>query len=55
MKVLYILKQDPDSTAQKMIDEQKKTTDLTVIDMRTNKNYDEIIDLVATSDKVVTW
>ncbi len=55
MKVLYILKQDTDSTAQKLIDEQKKNADVNVIDMRNNKNYDEIIDLVITSDMVITW
>jgi hypothetical protein len=54
-KVLYILKQDPDATAQKLIDEHKKTENVTVIDLRTDKDYGRIIDMVAGSDKVITW
>lgn len=55
MKVLYILKQDLDATGQAILDVQKQAADVTVVDIRTNRNYDEIIDLVASSDKVVTW
>ncbi len=55
MKVLYILKQDPDATAQTIIDEQKQIADVTVVDMRTDKNYDGIIDLVTKSDKIISW
>jgi hypothetical protein len=54
-KVLYILKQDPDATAQKLINEHKKTENVTVIDLRNDKDYDRIIDLVAGSDKIITW
>ncbi len=55
MKVLYILKQDPNATAQIFMDEQKKIADVTVIDLRTNKNYDEIISQVEANDKIITW
>jgi sulfur transfer complex TusBCD TusB component (DsrH family) len=55
MKVLYLIKQDIDSTGQKIIDEQKQIADVTVIDLRTNKNYDEIVDLITSCDKVITW
>ncbi len=55
MKVLYILKQDLGETGQKLVDEHKKSAEVNIIDMRSNKNYDEIIDQVAASDKVITW
>lgn len=54
-KILYILKQDPDATAQKLISEHSKTENVRVIDLRTDKDYDKIIDMVAGSDKVITW
>ncbi|MBF0472242.1 MAG: hypothetical protein HQK91_02075 [Nitrospirae bacterium] len=54
-KIIYILKQDPNATAQQLINEHKKTENVTVIDLRTDKDYDRIIDMVAGSDKVITW
>lgn len=38
-----------------MIENHKKKADVTVIDMRENKNYEEIIDKVFDNDKVITW
>jgi len=55
MKVLYILKQEPDETAKKLIEEHKKAADVTVVDMRKDKDYDKIIDLVVSNDKVISW
>lgn len=55
MKVLYILKESPIETEKKIIEEQKKLADVTVIDLKADKDYDKIIDLVTQSDKVVSW
>ncbi|KWT79383.1 MAG: hypothetical protein H7843_09655 [Nitrospirota bacterium] len=54
-KVLYILKQEPDATAKTIIETQKTLADVTVIDMRTDKDYDKIIGEVVSSDKIITW
>ncbi|KJR40905.1 hypothetical protein MCHI_003198 [Candidatus Magnetoovum chiemensis] len=55
MKVVYILKETPNATGQKLIDAQKKLADVTVIDMKNDKDYSRIIDLVVSSDKVITY
>jgi len=55
MKLLYIFKKEPSATINNMIESHKKKADVTIIDMRENKNYDEIIDKVFESDKVITW
>jgi hypothetical protein len=55
MKVLYLIKQDPDETLKKMMDEQKKSNEVTVVDIRENKDYGQIVDLMAQSDKVISW
>ncbi len=54
-KVLFLLKQEPDNTAKTIIEVQKTLADVTVIDMRTDKNYDKIIDEAVSSDKIITW
>ncbi len=55
MKILYLLKQDLDSTAQTIVDEHKKTNEVSIVDIRENKNYDEIIELVESNEKVISW
>lgn len=55
MKVLCLLKQTPAASGAKIIETLKQNAEVTVVDMRTNKNYDEIIDLITSSDKVMTW
>ncbi|GAB4423007.1 MAG: hypothetical protein OHK0032_18270 [Thermodesulfovibrionales bacterium] len=55
MKILYILKQDPDGTVKKTMDVHRKNNEVTVVDIRDNKDYDQIIDLIASSDKVISW
>jgi len=54
MKILYIIKQDPEPTMRKIMDEHKKMGDVTVVDVRTEKDYSKIVDLIASSDKVVS-
>ena len=54
MKVLYFIKDEPGDTLKAFIDEHKKTVEVTVVDVRSNKNYDEIIDLIDRSDKVIS-
>lgn len=55
MKVLYILKQEPDETLKTVMEEHKKAGDVTVVDLRKDKDYDRIVDLIAESDKVISW
>jgi len=55
MKILYLLKQEADETLKKIIEEHKKSNEVTIIDINKNKNYDEIVDSIFASDKVIAW
>ncbi len=56
MKILYILKQkEADDTVKKLIEEHKKSNEVTVINVNENKKYDQLVDLIASSDKVISW
>ncbi len=55
MKILYILKQEPDATLKKIMEAHKKGNDVTVVDLKQNKDYARIVDLVFSSDKVISW
>lgn len=55
MKILYLMKQEPDETITKIIAEHKKAHEVTVVDIKENKDYGKIIDLIASTDKVISW
>jgi len=54
MKVLYLLRDEPDETGNKIIEEHKKLNEVTIININENKNYDEIVDAIASNDKVIS-
>ncbi|GBD98343.1 hypothetical protein BMS3Abin07_00355 [bacterium BMS3Abin07] len=55
MKILYILRNDIDTSGGEFLEEHKKNHEVTIIDIRENKNYEQIVDLIASSDKVISW
>jgi hypothetical protein len=55
MKILYILKQDPDDTVTDFIEAHRRSNEVNVIDIRQNKNYSHTIDLIENSDKIISW
>jgi len=55
MNILYLLRSNPDDTGSKIIDEHKKSHTVTIINLNENKNYDEIVDAIASNDKVIAW
>ncbi len=55
MKVLYILKNDPDETGKTFIETNRKDHDVTVVDLRENKDYSGLVDLIEASDSVICW
>jgi len=55
MKVLYLLRNEPDETGNKIIEEHKKSNEVTIININENKNYDEIVDAIESNDKVISW
>lgn len=55
MKILYLLRSRPDSTCQTLMDEHRKSHEVTVIDLAAEKDYDKIVDALDASDKVISW
>lgn len=55
MKVVYILKKDADETAQSIINEHRKEHDVTVIDIRIEKDYVRIVNHIRDADNVISW
>lgn len=55
MKLLYLLKRDIDSTLQDFIDVHRKSHEVTIIDVREEKDYDRIIDVIFSTDRVISW
>ncbi len=55
MKILYLLKKDPDETAQELIAAHQQRHDVTILDLRKEKRYAGIVDLIDSSDKVISW
>lgn len=55
MKILYLIKQEPDETLKKILDVHKKGNEVTVVNLKENKKYDQIVDLIFSSDKVISW
>jgi hypothetical protein len=55
MKILYVTTKDLDATEQKIVDGQKKSNEASTFDLRTEKDYDRLVDLVEGSDKVISW
>ena len=55
MKILYLLKQDPDPTGKKLMEAHKKGNDVTVVKLQENKDYGKIVDLIFSTDKIISW
>ena len=55
MKLLYIVKSEATETLSSMMESHKKDAEVTVINLRENKKYREIIQQVFANDKVITW
>jgi hypothetical protein len=55
MKIVYILKQEPDRTVQAIIDETSGLADVTIVKLPEYPDYDSLVDLIENCDRVVTW
>ncbi len=55
MKILYIVKNDLDGTAGKILAAHRASHQVTVFDIREDKDYRRLMDLIASSDKVISW
>ncbi len=55
MKILYVLKRDPDKTLQNIMGVHRKAHDLTVIDIRKDKDYIRLVDMIEYCDRIISW
>lgn len=55
MKILHILKTEPEDSVKKIIEEHRKGNDVEVLSMNGNKNYDLIVEFIEKADKVIAW
>ena len=55
MNILYLLRKTPDDTVNQLIEEQKKSNNVSVISIIDNKNYDEIVEAIFSNDKIISW
>ena len=55
MKILYIVKNELDKTAEAMLEQHRKDADVTIIEMTADKDYDNIVTQVFDNDKVICW
>lgn len=55
MRVLYLVKEDADRTLNTLIEENRKSHDVTVIDLRAHKGYGHVVDQILDCDRLITW
>lgn len=55
MKILYILHSEHSQTLKTIIWRQKIDGGVTVFDLRENKDYSSLFDMIENSDKVISW
>jgi len=55
MKILYLMKREPDVTLNDILSQHRSAHEVTVLDLRTEKDYERIVDLIAENDWVITW
>ena len=55
MRILYLLRRDRDKTLDEIMEGHAESHDVTVIELRNDKDYKKIVELIAMSDKVISW
>ena len=55
MKILYLLTRDLDATGAVLRHEHAKEHTVEVIDLTSEKNYDRVVDEIASADRVISW
>jgi len=55
MNILCLMRKDLDATISGILDVQKREHAVTVVDIRNDRNYDKIVDLIFSSTRVISW
>jgi crotonobetainyl-CoA:carnitine CoA-transferase CaiB-like acyl-CoA transferase len=55
MNILCLMRKGPDATISGILEAQRREHAVTVVDIRTDKDYGKIVELVFSSDSVISW
>ncbi len=55
MRIVFLLRQDPDETTKKIMDIQARDNEVVKIDIRAEKDYDRVVEEIVNSDRVISW
>ncbi len=55
MKIIHILKKEPEESVKTIIQEHMKDHDVRVILLYKDKDYNAIVDLIEKADKIFSW
>jgi hypothetical protein len=55
MKILFLLTRSADETLATIIQENQKIHHITIIDLSTDKDYEQLIALIESCDRVISW
>lgn len=55
MKILYLMKRETDGTVNDILARHQAAHDVTVVDLKAEKDYERIVELIVESDRVISW
>lgn len=55
MNILCLMRSAPDATIKGILEVQERAHMVTVVDIRTDTNYDRIVELICSSASVISW
>lgn len=55
MKILYLLTRELDGTGAALRIEHAREHEVEVIDLLADRNYDRVVDEIASADRVISW
>ena len=55
MNILYLMKSAPDETIRNILEVQKSEHTITTVDLGEDRGYDRTVDLIFSSDRIISW
>lgn len=55
MKILFIIREEPDETTRKIMEIQSQGNETVTIYIQSEMDYDRVVDEIVNSDKVISW
>jgi hypothetical protein len=55
VKILHLVKRELAPTEKAILEAHRGAGEVTVIDLRTDRDYSRIVDQIAASDKIISW